>query len=131
MDVAKISLTHRGETDSPAIVKAQIQQPSKQTPAQMVSKQPSVESSTYIPQNVIYKKSLPRHVDMRKGGGASGSMRSQVNSTGDAINMSSNQDFVPPNSAPENIADGSQKSGKKLKVIDVEMNKTQAMNSRQ
>ena len=107
MDVAKISLTHRGETDSPAIVKAQIQQPSKQTPAQMVSKQPSVESSTYIPQNVIYKKSLPRHVDMRKGGGASGSMRSQVNSTGDAINMSSNQDFVPPNSAPENIADGS------------------------
>ena len=61
---------------------------------------------------------------MRKGGGASGSMRSQVNSTGDAINMSSNQDFIPPNSAPENIADGSQKSGKKLKVVDIEMNKT-------
>ena len=58
-------------------------------------------------------------------------MRSQVNSTGDAINVSSNQDFIPPNSAPENIADGSQKSGKKLKVVDVELNKTQAMNSRQ
>ena len=92
---------------------------------QIVSKQPSVESSTYIPQQVIYKKSLPRHVDMRKGGVASGSMHSQVNSTGDAINMSSNQEMVPPSSAPENIVDGtSQKSGKKLKVVDVELNKT-------
>ena len=47
---------------------------------------------------------------MRKGGGASGSMRSQVNSTGDAMNLSSNPDFVPPNSAPENLADESHKS---------------------
>ena len=68
---------------------------------------------------------------MRKGGGASGSMRSQVNSTGDAMNLSSNPDFVPPNSAPENLADESHKSGKKLKVVDVELNRTQQMNSRQ
>ena len=45
MDVAKMSLTHRGENESPAIVKAQL----KAHPAQLVSKQPSVESSTYIP----------------------------------------------------------------------------------
>ena len=68
---------------------------------------------------------------MRKGGGASGSMRSQVNSTGDAINVSSNHEFVPPNSAPENLADESHKSGKKLKAVDVELNRSQAMNSRQ
>ena len=93
-------------------------------PDQIVSKQPSVESSTYIPQNILYKKSLPRHVDMRKGGGASGSMRSQVNSTGDAINVSSNQEMAPPNSAPENIAETSNKSTKgKLKVVDVNLNK--------
>ena len=49
---------------------------------------------------------------MRKGGGASGSMRSQVNSTGDAVNLSSNQEMVTPNTAPENIAETSQKSGK-------------------
>ena len=64
---------------------------------------------------------------MRKGGGASGGMHSQVNSTGDVVNlnMSSNPDMVPPNSAPENIIEGtSQKSGKKLKVVDVELNKT-------
>ena len=41
--------------------------------------------------------------------------------------MSSNTEFVPPNSAPENILEGSQKSGKKTD----EFNKTQAMNSRQ
>lgn len=76
---------------------------------------------------MVYKKSLPRHVDMRKGGGASGSMRSQVNSTGDAINMSSNTEFVPPNSAPENILEGSQKSAKKAD----ELNRTGAMNTRQ
>lgn len=41
--------------------------------------------------------------------------------------MSSNTEFVPPNSAPENILEGSQKSGKK----NDEFNRTQAMNSRQ
>ena len=50
-----------------------------------------------------------------------------MNSTGDAVNVSSNQEMIPPNSAPENIADTSQKSGKKLKVVDVELNKAQAL----
>ena len=41
--------------------------------------------------------------------------------------MSSNTEFVPPNSAPENIMDGSQKSAKKAD----DFNRTGAMNSRQ
>ena len=49
------------------------------------SKQASTESANYIPQNYSYKKSLPMYVDVRKGGGASGSMRSQVNSMSDHI----------------------------------------------
>jgi len=49
MDVGKISLSHRGENESPAVMKTNLL-PSKQAPAQLVSKQPSAESSTYIPQ---------------------------------------------------------------------------------
>ena len=41
--------------------------------------------------------------------------------------MSSNTEFVPPNSAPENILEGSQKSAKK----ENEFNRTGAMNTRQ
>ena len=62
-----------------------------------------------------------------KSGGASSGMRSGVNSTGDTILVNSNLDMVPPNSAPENIQDTSQKSNKKLKVVDVELNRNQGV----
>jgi len=63
----------------------------------------------------MYKKSLPKYVEMRKGGVASGAMHSGA--TSEAVSSTAN-------SAPENVIENSHRSSNKLKMSDIELAKS-------